>query len=99
MAKRIRIWRWCLTVQRGGQATPWPWTELRISRRQPTREQDQPPREPHPGETWWWPTECALCGEQIGPWDPNVVGSEMTHIVDGGGPDWDANRDHKPVTP
>jgi hypothetical protein len=56
------------------------------------------PREPHPGEKWWWPTECSYCHESIGPWSPDTVGSELTHIVDGGGPDWDANRDHAPVT-
>lgn len=38
MAKRIHLWRWGVLVQRGGQATPWPWTEIRIFRRQPRRE-------------------------------------------------------------
>lgn len=52
---------------------------------------------PHPGETWRWPTECARCDQPIGPWSPDTVGSEMTHIVAGGGPDWEANRDHDPV--
>lgn len=35
--KHLRIWRWCITFHRGGQATDWPWTELRVSRRQPRR--------------------------------------------------------------
>jgi hypothetical protein len=51
----------------------------------------------HPGETWRWPTECNRCGEPTGPWSPDTIGSEMTHIVSGGGPNWEANRDHAPV--
>lgn len=31
----IRIWRWCIQLQRGGRATPWPWTAITISRRHP----------------------------------------------------------------
>lgn len=54
-------------------------------------------RPAHPGETWWWPTDCAQCDRPIGPWSPDHVGSAMTHIVSGGAPDWDANRDHTPV--
>lgn len=50
----------------------------------------------HPGETWLWPTDCTRCNGLIGPWDPRQVGSSMTHIVAGGGPDWAANNDHDP---
>lgn len=53
----------------------------------------------HPGETWWWPTECAQCGKATGPWNPDNPGSTMTHIVAGGAPDWDMNRDHSPKGP
>jgi hypothetical protein len=54
-------------------------------------------REPHPGETWWWPTTCDACGGDIGPWSPDTPGSAMTHIRPGGGPDWEANAHHEPV--
>lgn len=56
-----------------------------------------PRREPHPGETWWWPTLCVRCGTDIGPWEPNAPNSEMTHIHPGGGPNWALNAAHEPV--
>jgi len=49
---------------------------------------------PYPGERWAWPLDCPKCGAGIGPWSPDTVGSEMTHIRPGGGPDWQANQDH-----
>lgn len=52
---------------------------------------------PHPGEAWWWPTDCQRCPVPIAPWDPNRVGSAMTHIRPGGGAHWEANADHRPV--
>lgn len=51
---------------------------------------------PYPGERWRWPIDCERCAVPIGPWNPDVIGSPMTHIRPGGGPDWDANRDHEP---
>ena len=56
------------------------------------------PRPPHPGEKFWWPTDCTTCDKPIGPWSPDLgQASGMTHIVDGGAPDWEANRDHAPT--
>lgn len=55
-------------------------------------------RLPHPGEKFWWPTECSRCDKPIGPWSPDHgPAGGMTHIVDGGGPDWETNRDHVAV--
>lgn len=57
------------------------------------------PRQPHPGEKFWWPTECAKCDKPIAPWSPDHgPASEMTHITDVGGADWDTNRDHEATT-
>jgi hypothetical protein len=33
VAKAIYVWRWRIDVRRGGRATPWPWTEVVVSRR------------------------------------------------------------------
>lgn len=55
--------------------------------------------EPYPGESWRWPLDCARCGRLIGPWDPSVIGSAMTHIKSNGAADFEANEDHTPVAP
>lgn len=38
--RTIRLWRWHISIRRGGQATPWPWTEITISRRRPRKQAD-----------------------------------------------------------
>lgn len=43
-----------------------------------------------------WPLDCRKCGEPTAPWNPYDPGA-MTHIVPGGGPDWDRNKDHEPL--
>jgi hypothetical protein len=53
--------------------------------------------EPHPGETWRWPTECSTCGESVGPWSPDTPFSGMTHIRHGGAPWWSLNANHEPT--
>lgn len=46
-----------------------------------------------------WPIDCAKCLVYIAPWSPDEWprNKAMTHIRPGGGPDWEANRDHDPV--
>lgn len=46
-----------------------------------------------------WPIDCAKCLVFIAPWSPDEWPRQkaMTHIRPGGGPDWEANRDHDPV--